>query len=68
MKGFFTKDIILGEKSFCVIKNSIHDFYLKNDSLINLKYKCKIINYINNVPKVDPGYFYISPKEGTIAS
>ena len=29
MKGFFTKDIILGEKGFCVIKNFIHDFYLK---------------------------------------
>lgn len=44
-----------------------HQFNVKNTSLIKLNYKCRIIVYEDNVPRVDPGYFYISPKEGSIA-
>lgn len=32
-----------------------------------MKYSCKIILYEDNVPIVDPGYFYISPKFGELA-
>lgn len=44
-----------------------HTFYVKNTSLITIKYQCKIIMYENNKPVVDPGYFYITPKMGTLA-
>jgi hydrocephalus-inducing protein len=32
-----------------------------------MKYSCKIVLYTDNVPLVDPGYFYISPKSGELA-
>ena len=44
-----------------------HTFYVKNTSLITIKYQCKIIMYENNKPVIDPGYFYITPKMGTLA-
>jgi hydrocephalus-inducing protein len=46
----------------------VHNFKLKNISLIHMKYYCKIIYYDeDNVPRVDPGYFYVTPKQGTLA-
>jgi hypothetical protein len=46
----------------------VHNFKLKNISLINMKYYCKIIYYDEeNIPRVDPGYFYVTPKSGTLA-
>jgi len=45
----------------------VHDFFIKNESLISIKYNCKIICYEENQPKVDPGFFYINPKNGSIA-
>lgn len=44
-----------------------HSFSVKNTSLINIKYNCKIIKYEDNKPVVDPGYFYVTPKTGNLA-
>lgn len=45
----------------------IHNFKVKNTSLINIKYSAKIISYQDNMPIIDPGFFYITPKAGSIA-
>lgn len=36
-----------------------HTFKVKNTSLIDLKYSAKIISYQDNLPIVDPGFFYV---------
>ena len=38
---------------------------MKNTSLINLNYRCKIVNGESGIP--DTGYYGIYPKMGTIA-
>lgn len=42
-----------------------HTFRLKNVSLINLNYRCKVVHGENGIP--DTGYYGIYPKMGTIA-
>lgn len=41
-----------------------HSFKLKNTSLIPIKYTSKIISYSDSIPIIDPGFFYINPKQG----
>lgn len=43
----------------------IHQLKLRNSSLISLSYTCKIVSAETGV--IDPGYFYIFPKSGTVA-
>ena len=43
-----------------------HQIKLRNTSLIALKYNCKIVSA--DTGAIDPGYFYVNPKIGTISS
>ena len=45
----------------------VHNFSVKNTSLIAIKYSCKIVKATDEGEMVDPGYFYIAPKVGTLS-
>lgn len=42
----------------------MHKFSMKNTSLIELKYSCKVVSA--ETGKIDPGFYMISPHSGTI--
>lgn len=42
----------------------VHKLSLKNTSLIELKYNCKVVSA--ETGKIDAGYYLISPHTGTI--
>ncbi|CAD8206755.1 unnamed protein product [Paramecium octaurelia] len=44
----------------------VHQLKLKNTSLIAINYSCKIVSAQTGA--IDPGYFYVYPKQGKIAS
>eukprot|EP00825_Cyclidium_porcatum_P002075 TRINITY_DN1095_c0_g1_i4.p1 TRINITY_DN1095_c0_g1~~TRINITY_DN1095_c0_g1_i4.p1 ORF type:complete len:1802 (-),score=468.45 TRINITY_DN1095_c0_g1_i4:3309-8714(-) len=57
-------------KPTTMYSSRVHQFTVKNISLINLNYSCRIVRYEGEEQDkaiVDPGYFYISLKEGKIA-
>jgi hydrocephalus-inducing protein len=43
----------------------LHKFSLKNTSLINIKYTCKIVSA--ETGKIDPGFFMITNHNGNIS-
>jgi hydrocephalus-inducing protein len=44
----------------------MHKIFLKNISTIAFKYSCKIVSAETGA--TDPGYFSVSPHEGTVAA
>lgn len=57
-------------KPTTMYSSRVHQFSVKNVSLIALNYQCRIVRYEGEGQTqavVDPGYFYITPKDGKIA-
>ena len=55
-------DIIF--KPTLMFTSRVHRFKVKNTSLINIKFKSKIVSA--ETAQFDPGFFIVSPKTGTI--
>ncbi|EGR28756.1 hypothetical protein IMG5_169530, partial [Ichthyophthirius multifiliis] len=54
-------------KPTLIYTSRTHTFKVKNTSLINIKYSCKIISHINDIGQIDSGFFYVTPKQGILA-
>lgn len=57
-----SNDIIF--KPTLMFTSRVHRFKVKNSSLINMKYKCKIVSA--ETALFDPGFFIITPKTGSV--